>query len=55
MTVDVERTALKEWAVLVDAMARGDIKSLRRSDCPNPGRSIANRWVCSANLVQVGS
>ena len=27
---DVERTALKEWAVLVDAMARGDIIAMIR-------------------------
>jgi hypothetical protein len=27
---DVERTALKEWAVLVDAMARGDIVAMVR-------------------------
>ena len=27
---DVERTALKEWAVLVDAMARGDILAMVR-------------------------
>ena len=27
---DVERTALKEWAVLVDAMARGDIIAMVR-------------------------
>lgn len=30
MTADVERTALKEWAVLVDAMARGDIIAMMR-------------------------
>jgi hypothetical protein len=30
MTMDVERTALKEWAVLVDAMARGDIIAMVR-------------------------
>jgi hypothetical protein len=30
MSVDVERTALKEWAVLVDAMARGDIVAMVR-------------------------
>jgi hypothetical protein len=29
-TVDVERTALKEWAVLVEAMARGDIVAMVR-------------------------
>ena len=29
-TVDTERTALKEWAVLVDAMARGDIIAMVR-------------------------
>src|SRR5688500_2484228 len=30
VTADVERTALKEWAVLVDAMARGDIIAMVR-------------------------
>lgn len=30
MTADLERTALKEWAVLVDAMARGDIIAMVR-------------------------
>ena len=30
MTTQVERTALKEWAVLVDAMARGDIIAMVR-------------------------
>ena len=30
MTHDVERTALKEWAVLVNAMARGDIIAMVR-------------------------
>jgi hypothetical protein len=30
MISDVERTALKEWAVLVDAMARGDILAMVR-------------------------
>ena len=30
MTTNVERTALKEWAVLVDAMARGDIIAMVR-------------------------
>jgi hypothetical protein len=30
MANDVERTALKEWAVLVDAMARGDIIAMVR-------------------------
>lgn len=30
MMPDVERTALKEWAVLVDAMARGDIIAMMR-------------------------
>ena len=30
MMPDVERTALKEWAVLVDAMARGDIIAMVR-------------------------
>jgi len=29
-TVDVERVALKEWAVLVDAMARGDLIAMVR-------------------------
>ena len=33
-------------------IAFGDINDSRRSDCPNPGRSIATRWVCSANRVQ---
>jgi hypothetical protein len=30
MTADVERTALKEWAVLIDAMARGEIIAMVR-------------------------
>lgn len=30
MTAESERTALKEWAVLVDAMARGDIIAMVR-------------------------
>jgi hypothetical protein len=36
-------------------MARGDRRSSRRSDAPNPGRSIANRRACSAREAQIGA
>jgi hypothetical protein len=33
-------------------MARGDKRSSRRSDAPNPGRSMANSRACSASESQ---
>ena len=36
-------------------IARGDSRVSLRWEQPNPGKSIATRWVCSASLAQVGS
>src|SRR5262245_28793873 len=36
-------------------IARGDSRFARRSDAPNPGRSIANRRACSASVVHIGA
>src|SRR3954452_3865434 len=35
-------------------IARGDRRSSRRSDPPNPGRSTANRRACSASVAHIG-
>ena len=34
-------------------IARGDRRSSRRSDAPNPGRSTANRRACSASVAHI--
>ena len=36
-------------------IARGDRRSSRRSDAPNPGRSMANRRACSASVAHIGA
>src|SRR2546422_397233 len=42
-------------SIAAPAIARGERRSSRRSDAPNPGRSIANRRACSASVVQSGA
>src|SRR5580658_3419749 len=36
-------------------IARGDSRSSRRSDAPNPGRSTANRRACSDSVAHIGA
>ena len=36
-------------------IARGDRRSSRRSDAPNPGRSTANSRACSASVAHIGA
>jgi hypothetical protein len=36
-------------------MARGDRRSSRRSEAPNPGRSTANSRACSASVAYIGA
>ena len=47
-------TSAISWA-RKSPIARGDRRSSRRSDAPNPGRSMANRRACSASVAQIGA